>query len=1259
MKTGCWSTNHTQQERDKSKEKNRKTFQANKTPWNKRNYNQFVLEYEGEPQTEAQNTDVLQLLQGLNLDDDGEEDNDVEDTFITSFGDIDGADTLAMLNDAAAEHFITRTQPYHIFTQGRQRYGTDIFRGIALDTCAAKYNTIGINQVKALQRIRPNIVIDHSRANEAWVRFGKGPRTAGLGTVDIDLPFCGVCTFHVIDANTPALLSITDMDRLGMYPNTVRNVLTRDATGESYPFIRKFDHPFLLLDDIKGTLLWSSFKEEEGRAECHLTEAEIRQLHRRFGHPSARRLQTVLERAGHEVNEKVLQRLAKYCEACQKNGASPGRFKFTLKDDYDFNFEIYIDVVTIDGHPVLHVVDSSTRFQAARWLHDMTPKALWEALRACWIDVYTGPPNIVVHDPGSNLDCAEFRINCASMAITAKQVPLEAHNSVGRVERYHTVLRRAYTIIKQEMAGMKVDKAVMLQMAVKSINDTAGPDGIVPTLLVFGTYPRMTSDDPPNPSIHKRAYALKLAMKEVRKFYAERQIQNALATPHGPVTWHLKSLPINSEVLVWKEKGAGEAGRGAWTGPHKFLGIDGENVRVEITGHPRNPRIYRSVVVKEYFTPEQLSDPDPTQPQQNHPPQQNEPPSQQPPSSQPEAVSPREPRRSNRLRQIAEDTQALMLGDCDIYISPVEDEPETPDEPACVYIFDETSGIDTVHIRDGDDVAVALIAESTVFMTGKEKLDMELAKRLRAEGIITSPGKEFEESDQVEWDGLRSKKVFEIIPYNEKTMAGIRIFRTRLVCEIKGKGTPTPYEKTRLVLQGHSDEGKRDILTQSPTIQRASQRLILVFAPSLGADYSVYLRDITQAYCQSLSEILRIILATIPKEFADKYPPESIIHILKPLYGIAEAGTHWHVTYLGHHVKALEMEQSAHDPCLLVTKTPGVFGLVGMQTDDTLILANKPFADKEDEKLAEAGFAAKPRQELTVEEPILFNGCRLTLNAGGNGMKLAQKDQGKRLELVDFKSATYKEDYRRQQARGAYISTICQPEASFDMSRAAQQTKEPSEDDVKALNTRLQWQMDNLERGFNYVPIDLKTAKMFVFVDASFANNQDLTSQLGISIIIGNEKDEQDYFKLKGNMFYHSSTKCKRVTRSALASELYAMVHGADIAIAISATLDKITKQLGLPKIPTVILTDSKSLYECMVKLGTTKEKRLMIDIMALRQSYERREFYEVRWIKGDDNLADAFTKVRPNRALEKFIDTNEIKVGIDGWVERKEKNEE
>lgn len=178
---------------------------------------------------------------------------------------------------------------------------------------------------------------------------------------------------------------------------------------------------------------------------------------------------------------------------------------------------------------------------------------------------------------------------------------------------------------------------------------------------------------------------------------------------------------------------------------------------------------------------------------------------------------------------------------------------------------------------------------------------------------------------------------------------------------------------------------------------------------------------------------------------------------------------------------------------------------------------------------------------------------------------------------------------------------------------------------------------------------------MFVFVDGSFANNCDLSSQLGFAIILANEEmiDDCNEFKLKGNLIYYSSTKSKRVTRSVLASEIYGMVAGVDMAHALALTLQLITAHLKYPHILTIVCTDSYLLYECLVKLGTTKEKRLMIDIMALRQSYERRELQEIRWINGDDNLADAFTKATPNRALERFIDTNEATIRVEGWVLR------
>jgi hypothetical protein len=96
---------------------------------------------------------------------------------------------------------------------------------------------------------------------------------------------------------------------------------------------------------------------------------------------------------------------------------------------------------------------------------------------------------------------------------------------------------------------------------------------------------------------------------------------------------------------------------------------------------------------------------------------------------------------------------------------------------------------------------------------------------------------------------------------------------------------------------------------------------------------------------------------------------------------------------------------------------------------------------------------------------------------------------------------------------------ICQSEAAFDLLVAAQH-QEPSEDNARALNKRLKWQMDHTDRGLIYITLDIPTAKLFVFIDGLFINNKDFSSQLGYKIIIANKITRQDEFTIKGNLIH-------------------------------------------------------------------------------------------------------------------------------------------
>jgi hypothetical protein len=54
-------------------------------------------------------------------------------------------------------------------------------------------------------------------------------------------------------------------------------------------------------------------------------------------------------------------------------------------------------------------------------------------------------------------------------------------------------------------------------MAVKAVNDTAGPDGLIPTLLIYGAYLRISNLDPFAPFIINRAVIIRKAMAEIIK----------------------------------------------------------------------------------------------------------------------------------------------------------------------------------------------------------------------------------------------------------------------------------------------------------------------------------------------------------------------------------------------------------------------------------------------------------------------------------------------------------------------------------------------------------------------------------------------------------------------------------------------------------------------------------------------------------------------------------------------------------------------
>ena len=166
--------------------------------------------------------------------------------------------------------------------------------------------------------------------------------------------------------------------------------------------------------------------------------------------------------------------------------------------------------------------------------------------------------------------------------------------------------------------------------------------------------------------------------------------------------------------------------------------------------------------------------------------------------------------------------------------------------------------------------------------------------------------------------------------------------------------------------------------------------------------------------------------------------------------------------------------------CLLYTNKP--FGLVGLQIDNTLFLADTKFAAKEQINFEKARFLAKDQEQLTVDYLIKFNRGLIQLNS--DGIILTQACQCKNLKpiskvstvLTSLCSTVYnnliiEEQYVAQRARGAYIASVSQLKASFNLLFAAQIIN-LIDANVKALNKRLQQQINNPARGLRFVKLN-------------------------------------------------------------------------------------------------------------------------------------------------------------------------------------------
>jgi hypothetical protein len=165
------------------------------------------------------------------------------------------------------------------------------------------------------------------------------------------------------------------------------------------------------------------------------------------------------------------------------------------------------------------------------------------------------------------------------------------------------------------------------------------------------------------------------------------------------------------------------------------------------------------------------------------------------------------------------------------------------------------------------------------------------------------------------------------------------------------------------------------------------------------------------------------------------------------------------------------MTQFTYNSCLLyiITKNTIISRIdMSMQIDDILILIDQSFAVVEKEAIHSVKIMIKTREQLISDNSLKFNDTRIERIESNDTIYFRQETHIQGIQLINSTESTItnargkvriklilRDQYIAQRAREAYLVSICQSEAFFDLSHV-DQLIEMSSDDINVLNKRLQ-----------------------------------------------------------------------------------------------------------------------------------------------------------------------------------------------------------
>lgn len=494
----------------------------------------------------------------------------------------------------------------------------------------------------------------------------------------------------------------------------------------------------------------------------------------------------------------------------------------------------------------------------------------------------------------------------------------------------------------------------------------------------------------------------------------------------------------------------------------------------------------------------------------------------------------------------------------------------------------------------------------------------------------------FIEAQQREYDGILAKGGVKPV-LRTHIPPNANFVGNRFVNVIKDYGSAFERYKSRWILQGHKDREKEFIVNEAPVLMRFSLRILLFLSVSY-FDYVIWTRDAEQAYFQ-YKPLSRALYTTPPKE-AHLDSSKYALKIILPQYGLSESSTCWRHQYTPVYTRDLQMTAAHIDPCLYYLKEQGkLIGQTGLVTDDTANTGNADYI------AAEANATSKfitHKHDIVQSRESRFFGQQITI--GVDELIVRQHAHIGELSVIDKRThpITQKE-FQTQIGNLLYIAKTSQPQHAYAAARLSQvKPDQATIKDVTMLNKVIRALKLSPMKGILFSKVDMATASIRVYTDAGHNTNPDLTSQLGIFVLVVDKS-------LRCNILHWSSNKCARHTKSMISAETNAFADGYDIGVSFKILFqDMLSRELNF-----YLFTDCKSIFDIITKYRRTKELQLMYEIADIRRAYESIEICNIAWIRSEYNIADCLTREAKNEILQQVMATGYIQHPIEEWISK------